>query len=97
MTPDITPAIVVLKTMTLLLGGAITILAYRAYRRTRASGLGWLAAGFGVVTVGSLLAGIADQVLAVDAAAALTIESALTAAGFAIIVYSLYATRGRLG
>lgn len=93
MSPSVPPTVVALKTVTLLLGGAITYLAFRAARRTETDGLRWLAVGFAVVTLGSLLAGVADQLLAVEATTALTIESALTAGGFAIIVYSLYETR----
>jgi hypothetical protein len=78
------------KTLTLLLGGLVTSLAYRAYRKTGATGLGLLALGFGVVTLGALVAGLLDQALRVDASVALTVESALTAVGFAVIAYSLY-------
>lgn len=83
-------AIVVLKTLTLLLGGLITYFAYKAYRRTASPALRSLAAGFAVVTLGSLLAGVADQVFALPQNYALIVESALTAVGFGIIVYSLY-------
>lgn len=87
---QVTPVLVVLKTITLLLGGAITFFAYRAYRRTEAPALGALSLGFAVVTVGALSAGVLDQLLAVDSTYALTVDSVLTALGFAIIVYSLY-------
>ena len=87
-----TPLIIALKTLTLVLGGLITFLAYKAYRRTRSRSLGALALGFGIVTLGSLLAGIADQVLSADFRTGLLLESALIAIGFAVIVYSLYAT-----
>lgn len=87
---EITPVLVALKTITLVLGGAITYFAYRAYRRTEATALGALSLGFAVVTLGTLSAGVLDQVLAVDPTYALTVDSVLTALGFAIIVYSLY-------
>lgn len=82
--------VVVLKTVTLLLGGLITLLAARAYLRTGAAALRLLAVGFGLVTLGSLLAGGLDQVLAVGRDDALLVESALTALGFGVIVRSLY-------
>lgn len=87
-----TPALVVaLKAITLGLGGLISYLSYRAYRRTNARALGYLALGFGVITLGSLLAGVFDQFLtSVGRSTALIIESGLTAIGFAIITYSLY-------
>lgn len=83
--------VVAFKTMTLIMGGLITYFAYRAYRRTESRALGALAVGFGVVTLGVLAAGIADQFLAYDPLDALLIESALTLVGFAVILYSLYA------
>lgn len=87
-------AIVALKTITLLLGGLITYLAFKAYRRTDSRSLLALTVGFGVVTVGSFLAGVADQVSAAGFRLGLLIESALVAVGFAVIVYSLYVTEG---
>jgi hypothetical protein len=86
------PNIVVgFKMITLLLGALITYFAYKAYRRTDARALGALAVGFGIVTIGALLAGIVDQALGADQAEALVVESALTMVGFAVILYSLYA------
>ena len=59
--------VIALKTLTLLLGGLITFLAYRAYRRTHSQSLGALAIGFAIVTLGAFLAGIGDrQFLAFD-------------------------------
>jgi len=83
--------VVALKTVTLLLGGLVTYFASKAWRRTGSPALRSLAIGFGIVTLGSLLAGVADQVLAMDRTFATLTESALTAVGFAVIVYSLYA------
>lgn len=86
----ITPIVVAFKTISLVLGGAVTYFAYRAYRRTRAPALRALSAGFAVVTVGGLTAGVLDRFLAVDPGYALVVDSGLTALGFAILVYSLY-------
>jgi len=85
--------IIVLKTVTLLLGGLITLLAYRAYRRTGAQPLWYLSLGLGIVTLGSLLAGVVDQVLQAGFQFGQFVESALIALGFAVIVYSLYVGR----
>ena len=86
----VTLLVVVLKTITLTLGGLTTFFAYKAYRRTGSPALGALALGFGVVTLGAFLAGLADQVVGADRTLVLVIESALTAAGFAVITYSMY-------
>ncbi len=86
-------AIVVTKTVTLLLGGLITYLAFKAYRRTGSPSLRALTIGFGIVTVGSLLAGVIDVVLSLGFRVGLLVQSLLVAVGFAVIVYSLYGTR----
>jgi hypothetical protein len=88
--PAITPVVIALKTITLALGGLITYFSFKAYRRTDAAALRALAIGFGAVTLGSLFAGVADQGFGMSTDYALVIESALTAIGFGIIVYSLY-------
>ncbi len=83
-------AIIALKTLTLILGGLITYLAYKAYRRTGAASLRVLTIGFGIVTIGSLLAGGLDQVVGSGFRIGLLVESTLVTIGFAVIVYSLY-------
>lgn len=83
--------LVALKTITLVLGGLITFFAYNAYRRTRATPIGALALGFGLVTLGALLAGLAHQAIDLDLEAVLLVESTLIATGFGVILYSLYA------
>ncbi|WP_435157081.1 DUF7521 family protein [Haladaptatus sp. DFWS20] len=88
---NVAPIVIALKTLTLALGGVITYFAYKAYRRTGSRALRSLAVGFGIVTLGAFLAGIADQAFQTDRQLVLVIESALTAIGFAAIAYSLYA------
>lgn len=87
-------AIVVVKTMILVLGGGITYIAYRAYRRTGTPSLRALSIGFGVITFGVLLAGFAHQIIAVSFEMGILINSVLLAVGLAIIMYSLYLERG---
>lgn len=88
--------IVIAKSLTLVLGGLVTYFSYRAYRRTGSPALRSLAIGFGIVTVGAILAGILDQLLPLIYADfdnflfGVFVESWLTAIGFAVIVYSLY-------
>ncbi|HKL28839.1 MAG TPA: hypothetical protein VJ898_06165 [Natrialbaceae archaeon] len=79
-----------LKTITLLIGATITFFSYRAYRRTGVPALRALTIGFGIVTLGSLLAGVVDQFVNLGRDSAIVVESALTAIGFAVILYSLY-------
>ena len=84
-------AIVVTKTVTLVLGSLISLLSYRAYRRTGAAALRSLAVGFAIVTVGTILAGVTDQFTGLGLAFGVLLQSALTLVGFAVITYSLYA------
>lgn len=87
-----TTLILAFKTIILVLGGLITLLAYRSYRRTRSRSLGALALGFGIVTLGAVTGGVVDQLLDASFQIGLLAESALISLGFAVIVYSLYAT-----
>ena len=83
-------ALAIVKTLSLLVGGLITFLAFRAYRRTRQRPLGYLAAGFGLVTLGLVLAGTLYELLNVPLYTGILLESLLMLAGFLVIAYSLY-------
>ena len=83
-------AILVIKTLILVLGSGITFIAYKAHRRTGAIALRALSVGFGIITLGALLAGVAHQLLGVTLQTGVLINSFLVAIGFAIIMYSLY-------
>ena len=74
----------------LVLGGAITYFAYKAYRRTGDPSLRGLIIGFGFVTLGALFGGIAHQLLEVGLDVGIVINAGLTAVGFSIITYSLF-------
>lgn len=79
------------QTVTMVTGGFVTMLAFRAYRRTGAPALRALSVGLGFVTVGALLAGVVHQVAGTDIAVALAVQSSAMAIGFAVLAYSLYA------
>ena len=87
-------AIVIVKTVILLLGSGITYIVFRAYRRTGTTSLRVLGIGFGVITFGVLLGGIAHQLLSVSLEMGILINSVLVAIGLAIVLYSLYLERG---
>ncbi|WP_207592827.1 DUF7521 family protein [Halomontanus rarus] len=93
MSVAVTTAIIAVKTIILLLGSGVTYIAYKAYRRTGARSLRVLAIGFGTITLGALLAGIANQLLGVTLEQGILINSLLVALGLAIIMYSLYLER----
>lgn len=83
--------VIVTNTVTMLCGGVITTLAWRAYQRTASPALGALSAGLGLVTAGALLAGGLNQLADIGFATSIGIQSTFTAVGFAILAYSLYA------
>ncbi|WP_396613611.1 hypothetical protein ACH9L7_16895 (plasmid) [Haloferax sp. S1W] len=86
----LTAVAVGMKTVTLMLGGLVTLVTFRAYRRQGTLALRSLCAGFALVTFGSLVAGIVHQLTPLSYDYALVVESALTVGGFAVIAHSLY-------
>ena len=89
-TGEVAYALAVVKTLVLVVGGVITYVAFQAFRRTRQRALGMLAAGFGIVTLGFVLAGILHEILDVPLEVGVLLESILVLVGFSIIAYSLY-------
>jgi len=89
----VTTFVIGFKILSLLFGGFITFLAFKAYRKTGARSLGALSVGFGIITTGTFFAGVVDQVFDAPFQTSQLIESALVALGFLVIVYSLYTTQ----
>ncbi|MDZ7702517.1 MAG: hypothetical protein U5J98_10920 [Halobacteriales archaeon] len=87
---DFASFVLVSKLAVLTLGAVVVRLAYLAYRRTGSRALRALAIAFGLITLGGALGGGVDQLLEVGLEAGVLINSALTAAGFAVLAYSLY-------
>jgi hypothetical protein len=89
----VTTLIIGFKTASLVLGGLITALSFRAYRRTVARSLFLLSVGFGIITFGTVFAGFVHQFQLTTFETSLLIESALLALGFLVVVLSLYTTQ----
>jgi len=87
---EITGLVVVLKSLTAVLGGLVTYFAFRAYQRTGARALRTLAIGFAIITLGTLLGGAIDQLSMMTRQWALVTESSMAVVGFGVILYSLY-------
>lgn len=87
---ELTTPIVAVKSIILLLGGGITYIAARAYRRTGEKALRALSLGFGIITLGALVSGVANQGFSVSLAMGVFINSIFVAVGLAVILYSLY-------
>lgn len=88
---DLLPYVTLTKTVTLVCGGLVTVLAIRAYRRTRSPALGSLAVGFGLVTLGGLVAGGLHELLGLSLGESVALHSTFTAAGFVVLAYAVYA------
>lgn len=82
----------VVKTLVLLVGGVITFFASKAYRRTGQPALCYLSIGFGLVTLGLVLAGMLYELLSVPLMTGVLFESCLVLIGFLVIARSLYVT-----
>jgi hypothetical protein len=70
--------------------GILAYLAYRAYRRTGSPSLRTLVIGLSLVACGSLIGGALYQFGPFSFDASVGIESAFTALGFVVVIYSLY-------
>lgn len=90
---EILTAIAVVKFVILLLGGGITYIAFKAYRRTRDQSLRFLGVGFGIITLGAFLTGVANQFFSVSLELGVLINSVFVAFGLAVIMYSLHIQR----
>lgn len=77
-------------TLILLLGGSITYFGFKAYRRTGDPALRALVIGFGFVTVGAILGGVAHQLFGLRLEVGMLVNALLMAIGFAILLYSLF-------
>lgn len=88
---DLAIVVVVTKAVTLTFGAILTWLSYRAFLRTRAPALRALAAGIGLLTAGALLGGVVHQIVGSPVLAGVAVQGVFSAAGFAVLTYSLYA------
>lgn len=93
MTPATTQLLVVAaNTVTLLAGGYVTILAFRAHRRTASPSLRALTLGLGCITAGTLVGGLVHQTGVASLLVGVTVQSVSTALGFVILAWSLSLT-----
>lgn len=82
--------LVVAKAATLTFGTLLTYFSYRAYRRTNSGALRALTVGIGLVTAGAILGGALHQIADLPLELSVSVQSVFTAAGFAVLTYSLY-------
>lgn len=87
---------VISNVVVFVLGGALTALSYRAYRRLDRPPLRTAAVGFGVITLGTLVEAVYElgirgsyHLTGREMLALHTVEGAFIAAGLAALFYSL--------
>lgn len=78
------------QVVTVVFGGLLTFLTYKAYRRTGSRSLKALTGGFSLLLVGSILGGGLHEFADLPLEASVTVQSMFTALGFAVLAYSLY-------
>ncbi|MFP9190942.1 hypothetical protein ACLI4Q_04655 [Natrialbaceae archaeon A-CW1-1] len=83
-------SLAVIKLAVLVLGGIVSVMAYRAYLRTQIEGLQYFSVGLFVITLGIFLAGVLHHVVGISSVAGLLIESLLICVGFLIMIFALY-------
>lgn len=86
----ITSVVVLVKIVVLLLGGLVSLLAYRAYKRTRVAGLQYFGFGLAVITLGTALVGGLHHTVGIQLMLGLLLESLIICAGFLVIMVGLY-------
>lgn len=82
--------LVVAKLITVLLGFVVAATAFRSYRRYRSEPMLYLAIGFAIITLGSVIEGILFDVLQFSIYWAGTVQTTVVAIGMLVVLYSLY-------
>lgn len=90
MTSALVVVLGIVKVAALVLGGIVTLLAYRAYRRTNIDGLQYFSFGLLVITIGTFLIGVLHHIFGVPVVPGMLLESLILCAGFGIMIYGLY-------
>ncbi len=83
----------VTKIIALLLGAYIVYLAYRGYRRNASKPRLYVALGFGLITLGTLLEGVLFVIVQSDILTATATGTVVTAIGFLVMIYSIYSVK----
>ena len=90
MTDQLVLVLGIVKVTALVLGGVVSLMAYRAYLRTRLDGLQYFAAGLVVITLGTFFVGVLHHVFGIPSLQGMLYESLVAWGGFLIMIYGLY-------
>lgn len=86
---ELTAILAAVKLVIVAFGGLITYYAVKAYRNQGQRQFGFLAAGFGIATLGAALGGIVHEIIGTELAVGVIVEGVFVAVGFGLIAYSL--------
>lgn len=79
-----------LKTLIGVLGLLLAYLSLKAYRKSKSKNMLFLSIGFGIITVGSILAGLSFEFLGFTLLQVNIVESLMILVGFIMVMYSIY-------
>ena len=79
-----------LKLIIVLLGTVLVYLGFKGYRRTRSKDMVFLSIGFGLITAGSVAAGILFEFLGFELVDVSIVEAVMVIVGFGSLMYSVY-------
>jgi len=79
-----------LKSLIGILGLLLAYLSLKAYRKSKSNNMLFLSIGFGIITVGSILAGLSFEFLGFSLLQVNIVESLMILIGFIMIMYSIY-------
>lgn len=79
-----------LKLIIVLLGTVLVYLGIKGYRKTRSKAMIFLVLGFGLITAGSVAAGILFEFLGFQLIDVEIVESVMVIIGFGSLIYSIF-------
>lgn len=85
---DVSLALTAVRTVVFVLGLAVTVISFRAYRREGTRYLRDAAAGLGIITAGVLIEGLLFELTALDLGAVHLVESVAIGLGFLVLLSS---------
>lgn len=86
--------LVIAKLITMVLGFLIAHQAYRGYRVHGSKPMLYVAIGFVIISIGSVIEGILFDVVGLELFIAGTVQTIIVAIGMVVILYSLYGNMG---
>lgn len=81
------------KAIALVLGVFIVYLAYTGYKRNNSRPLQFVALGFSLITLGTVIEGLLYELLGQELILAISVGTIITVFGFLTIIFSIYSVK----